>query len=94
MLVVFWIERYFYIILIARIHPTANFYTYEQAKNFLNPANAKSSSQESLKENCHTFIGMCSRFTWFNRQILNLCQDDIGVIHNPLKYLKRSVLPK
>ena len=60
MLVVFWIERYFYIILIARIHPTANFYTYEQAKNFLNPANAKCSSQESLKENCHTFIGMCS----------------------------------
>ena len=32
----------------------------------------KSSSEESLKVKCHTFIDMCSIFTWFNMQVLNL----------------------
>ena len=68
--------------LIAGIHSTTNLKTYEQAKNFFNPANTQSSSKESLKEKRHAFIGMRSLFTWFNMQILNLChlcQDDIGV---------------
>ena len=66
----------------AGIHSTTNLKIYEQAKKFFNPAN---SYDESLKEKRHTFIGMCPLFTWFNMQILNLYQDDIGVIHNPLK---------
>ena len=32
--------------------------TYEQAENFINLANTKSSSEESLKEKRHTFIGV------------------------------------
>ena len=46
--------------LIARSHSTTNLKTYEQAKNFFNPANTHSSSEESLKEKCKTFIGVCS----------------------------------
>ena len=67
---------------------------YEQAKNFFNPANTQSSSEESLKEKCHKFIGICSLFTLFNKQILNLCHRWHRRIHNPLKYLKCSVLRK
>ena len=50
--------------LIAGIHSTTNLKTYEQAKGFFNLANTKSSSEESLKEKRHTFMGMCSLFTW------------------------------
>ena len=63
--------------LIAGIYPTTNLKTYEQAKDFSNATNTKSSSDESLKEKRQTFIGMCSLFTWFNMQIL--CHYDIGV---------------
>ena len=60
----------------------ANAKTYEQAKNFCNPANTQSSSKESFKEKYYTFTGMYSLFTWFNMQILNL-------YHNTLKYLSK-----
>ena len=33
----------------------------------------QSSSEESLKEKCKTFIGICTLFTWFNMQIFNIC---------------------
>ena len=46
---------------------------YDQAKNFFYPANTQSSSEESFKEKRKTFVGMCSLFTWFNMQMLNLC---------------------
>ena len=59
--------------LISGIHSTTNLKTYEQAKNFLNPTNMQYSSEESLKEKRKTFISMCSIFTTFNMQILNLC---------------------
>ena len=59
--------------LIAGIHSTLNLKTYEQARNLFDSANMQSSSEESLKEKLHTFIGMCLFFTWFNTQILNLC---------------------
>ena len=71
MLAIFWTKRDFWII--SDIHSTTNLKTYEQAKNLVNPANAQSSSEESLKEKLHTFIGMCSLFTWLNMQMLNLC---------------------
>ena len=60
------------LLLTAGIHSTSNLKTYEQAKNVFIPANTQS-SQKSLEEICRTFIGMCSIFTWFNMQILNLC---------------------
>ena len=41
-------------------------------KHFFNPANTQSSFEESLKEKGHTFISMCSLFTWFNMQILKI----------------------
>ena len=66
--------------LITGIHSTRNLKTFEPVKNLFNPANTQSSSEESLKEKHHTFIGMCSLFTWFNMQILNLCHRHI---HNP-----------
>ena len=66
--------------LIAGIHSTTNFKTYEEVKHFCNTANAKSSYEESLKEKRHTFIGMCPLFTWFNMQILS--HYDIGVFTN------------
>ena len=53
------------IFLIAGIRSTTNLTTYEQATNLFNPANTQSSSEESLKEKWHVFIGMCSLFTWF-----------------------------
>ena len=80
--------------LIAGIHPTTNLKIYEQEENFFNPANTQSSSKKSPKEIRHTFIGMCSLFTWFNMQILNLCHRWNRHIHNPLRYLKWSVLRK
>ena len=49
--------------LIAGIHSTTSLKAYEQAKGFFNLANTKSSSEESLKEKRHTFMGMCSLFT-------------------------------
>ena len=58
--------------LIAGIHLKTNLKTYEHAKIFFNPATAQSSSEKSLKVKRHTFITMCSLFTWFNMQILNL----------------------
>ena len=60
--------------LVAGIHSRTNLKTYEQSENFFNPGNAESSSEQSLKEKRHTFIGMGSLFTWFNLQILDLCQ--------------------
>ena len=73
MLVTFWSERDFYIISDCKRQTTINLKTYEQSKNFFNLANTQSSSGEFLKEKHHTFIGICSLFTWFNMQILNLC---------------------
>ena len=59
--------------LIAGIHSATNLKTYENAQKLFKPANTQSSSEESLKEKRHTFICMCSLFTWFNMHILNLC---------------------
>ena len=72
--------------LIAGIHST-NLKTHERANNFFNPTNTQSSSEESLKEKRKMFIGMCSLshtefMSWHRR------------IHNPLKYLKWSILQK
>ena len=78
--------------LIARIYSTTNLETYEQAKNFFNLTKTQYLSEKSLKEKYHKFIGMCSFYTWFNMQILNLCRRLHSRIHNPLKYLKWSVL--
>ena len=58
---------------IAETDSTRNLKTYEQPKNFFNPANTQSSSEESLKKKRHTFIGICSLSTWFNMQIVNIC---------------------
>ena len=55
------------------IHSTTNLKINEQAKNFFSPANTQSSYEESLEEKGHNFIGMCSFFTWFNMEKLNLC---------------------
>ena len=63
-------------------------------QKFLSPANTQSPSEESLKEKRHTFIGMCSLFTCFNMQILNLCHRWHRCIHKPLWYLKWRVLRK
>ena len=49
------------------------FKDFEQAKNCFDPAKTQRSSEESLKEKRHNFIGICSLFTWFNMQKLNLC---------------------
>ena len=57
------------LLLTAGVHSAANFKAYEQAKTFFIPANTQSSFKESLKEKRHTFISMCSLFTWFNMQI-------------------------
>ena len=52
MLVIFWTERNFrYLFVVAGIHSTTNLKIYEQAKNFFNPTNTKSSSEESFKKN-------------------------------------------
>ena len=59
--------------LIAGIHSTTNLKTSEQAESVFNPANTQSLSEESFKEKRHMFIGMCSLFTWFNMEMLNLC---------------------
>lgn len=80
--------------LIARIYSTTNLETYEQAKNFFNLTKTQYLSEKSLKEKCHKFIGMCSFYTWFNMQVLNLCHRLHSRIHNPLKYLKWSALWK
>ena len=56
--------------LISENHSKINLKSYEQANDFFNAANTKSSSEESLKEKRYTFIGICSLFTWFNMQIL------------------------
>ena len=53
--------------LIAGIHSTTNLKTNKPAKSFFNPANTQSSSEESLKEKRHNFIGMCCLLTWFNK---------------------------
>ena len=61
-------------------------------KGFLTPANTQPSSEESFKEKRKMFIFMCSLFTSFNMQMLNLCHRWHRHIHNPLKYVKWSVL--
>ena len=57
--------------LIAGIQSTTNLKIYEQEKILLT-LQTESSSEESLKEKRHVFIGMCSFFTWLNMQIPNL----------------------
>ena len=54
----------------------------------------QSSSEESLKEKRHKFIGMCSLFNWFSIQNTKLMSQMHRRIHNPLKYLKWRVLQK
>ena len=74
--IILWSERDFCIISDCRNsfnNKLKNLQTYEHAKNFFKPANTQFSSEESFKEKRHTFIGMCSLFTWFNMQIMNLC---------------------
>ena len=63
----------FALFLTAGIHSTTNLKTYEQAKNFFNPANTRTLYEETFKEKCKRFIGMCILFTWLNMQVLNLC---------------------
>ena len=58
---------------------------YEQAKNFFNPENTQSSSEESFKEKRKTFIRMCS---FSHTEFMS------WRFHNPLKYLKWCVLQK
>ena len=41
---------------IAGLHSTTNLKTYEQAKNFFNPANTQSSSEEPLREERHIYV--------------------------------------
>ena len=48
--------------LIAGSHSATNLKGFEKIKTFFNPANTHSSSEESLKEKRHTFIGMCLLF--------------------------------
>ena len=71
MLAIFWTD--FFIISDCRNHSTTNLKTYEQANNVFNPTNTRPSSEESLREKCHTFISMWSIFAWFKMQILNIC---------------------
>ena len=59
--------------LIARIHSTTNLKTYEQAKNFFNPANTQSSSEECLREIRHMLIGMSSLFYLVQYASTELC---------------------
>ena len=105
MLVIFCNESGFCIILIARIHSTTNLKkTYEQVitqqihtlhkKMKFSFKNLFSKCDQNLAEKCHTFISMWSFFTCFNMQILNLCYRWNRRIHNPLEYLKWSVLTK
>ena len=81
-------------------HSKTNLKTYyEQVKKFFNPPNTQSLSEDcvslpwtkNLKRLC-----MCCLFTWFNMQILKywIYVMDDRRIHNPLKYLKWSVLQK
>ena len=60
MLAIFWTKRDFWII--SDIHSITNLKTYEQAKNLVNPANAQSSSEESLKENFILLL-VCAPFS-------------------------------
>ena len=68
-----WTEHYFCIISDFRNYFKKNVKIYEETKNFFNPANTHSSSEETLKEKRYKFIDMCSLFTWFNMEILNVC---------------------
>ena len=70
MLVILWTESDFCIISDCRNSFNDKLQTYQQAKIFFNPANKQFSCEDSFKEKCHTFIGMC---LLFNMQILNLC---------------------
>ena len=70
---------------ISGIHSTTNLRTYEQAKNFFHPPNTQSSSEESLKEKCKTFIGKCFPF---HTEFISWHR----CTHNTPKYLKWSVL--
>ena len=97
MLVIFWNESGFCIILIARIHSwksnnSANTHTAQKMKFSLK--NFFSKCDQNLTEKCHTFFSMWSFFACFNMQILNLCYRWNRHIHNPLEYLKWSVLTK
>ena len=60
------------IFLIAGIHSTTNLNTYDQAKKLFKPVNTQSPFEESFKEKCKMFIGMCFLFTWFKMQTMNL----------------------
>ena len=68
---VFWTERDFWIISDRRNSindKLKNLWT----KKISLTLKTESSSEESLKEKRHMFIGMCSFFTWLNMQIPNL----------------------
>ena len=94
MVQILWTERDSALFLIAVIHWTTNFKTYEQGNSFSYPQNTQSSSEESLNEKRHKFIGICTLFTWLSMEILNLCNRWYRRIHSPLNYLKWSVLQK
>ena len=87
-----WFLHYFwhFLIISAGIHSTTNLKTYEQSKNFFNPE-IQSLSEESLKEKRKRFVGMCSLFTWFNMQILNLCRRWHRCIQNHLERFTKTV---
>ena len=91
MLVIIWTDRDFCIISDSMNLLKTNLKTYEKGKHFFHPANTHSSSEEFIKEKRHKFTGVCSLFTCFNMQILNL-HHRWHSVHNPLKYLKWSVL--
>ena len=63
--------------LITGIHCTTNLKTDELGKNFFSPANTQSSSEESIKEKHHTFVGMYSSFTWLKCKYSIYVIDDI-----------------
>ena len=74
--------------LIAGFHSTTYLKISELVNNFFNPANTQSLSEEYLTEKRHTFISICSLFTWLDIKILNLCHRCHRLIGNPLKFLK------
>ena len=73
MLVILWTDRDFCNISDCRNSFNNKLQTYQLIIIFFIPANKQFSSEDSFKEKCHTFIGMCLLFSWFNMQILNLC---------------------
>ena len=88
LLLIFWAEHDFCIISDCRNSFGSKLKMYEQTKNFFKPANTQPSSEESLKQNRHIFIGMCFLFTCFNIQILICIIDDAGLYSQPSRVAK------